>query len=486
MQLSIGALTKQTSIYGFFQLLQRALSFVVIPIYTHYLTPDQFGTLDILYLIVWFIGIIGGSKLEAAFLRYFAEAKRDDTVSQLLSSSVLALIIFATSFCTIAGLCAKPVLNFMFSGKDLPLTGFYLALGATWMEIIGSLPLAFLKVRQEAIVVGVISLLQAICGTVVGAICVIVFGMGFVGILVGILVSGMVLVVLSYCIMLRRISLIFDFSYGTKLYRYSLPMLAAPLFMYLLNYSDRYFLVKYRSLEEVGIYAMAYKFAMLLNLGVMAPFADMWGANQFALHEAKQKQTYQRIALLYVSVLCLVALGIIYFSYDLTVFAFDKKFHGLIVAVPALTVGIAIWGIVPTLDFGCQITNKTWIRSITTGIAALSNILFNWLLIPPYGIVGAAFATLFSFVFLFWITHIFNRKLTDYRVDTSKAIILCIALAGFATLIYLQPYLSYLVFTLCRLVAIAAFGYLLLYVNEIRIRDLQKLAANWIQKKSIT
>lgn len=482
MQLSIRSLTKQTSIYGVFQILQRIINFVVIPLYTHYLSPDQFGALDILYLIVWFIGIIGGSKLDAAFIRYYASAKNDGTINNLLSSSIIALVAFATTFCIAAALCARPILEFMFSGKSLPLTGFYLALGATWLELVGSLPLAYFRVRQEAKLVGIISLLQSVLGTAVGVLCVIALGMGFVGILVGILVSGFVLVLLAYWMLFKRTSLSLDFSYGIRLYRYSMPMLAAPLFMYLLNYSDRYFLMKYRTLDEVGVYAMAYKFAMLLSTVVMGPFGEMWGGNQFALHEAKQKQMYQRLALLYVSALCLVALGIIYFSYDLTIFTFDKKFHGLIVAVPALTVGIAIWGIVPTLDFGCQITNKTWIRSITTGIAAISNILFNWLLIPPFGIVGAAFATLFSFILLIWVTYFYNRKLTDYRVDISKAVLLCATLTGFAALIYLQPHLSYVVFTICRLIAIVTFGYLLLRVNELCFRDLQKMVANWARK----
>jgi O-antigen/teichoic acid export membrane protein len=476
MSLTLGGLTRQTSVYGIFQLLQKAVNFAVIPLYTHYISPEQFGALDILYLIVWFVGIIGGSKLDAAFVRYYAAAKSEGKVAQLVSSSVIGLVVFATTFCALGALAARPVLEFMYSSKALPLEGYYLALCATWLELVGSLPLSYLRARQEARLVGTISLVQSLSGTIVGVCLVTLFGMGYLGILVGIAVSGLVLLGGSFYFVTRRLTLVYDTSYVRRLFRYALPMLPAPVFMYLLNYVDRYFLLRFGSLADVGIYSMAYKFGMLINLVVMSPFGEMWAVNQFALHEAGDKPTYQRISLIYVSVMYFVALGITYTSYDITVLGFSRSFQGLLAVVPILTVGIAIWGIVPTLDFGCQIRDRTWLRSFTTGAAALAKVALSWVLIHRYGAVGAAFATLLAFVILVWITHALNKPLTDYHIEMDKLWWPTLLLGLLSGVVYLAPVLHYALFTLLRALALAVFGYVLLQLNGISIVELRDFA----------
>lgn len=476
MKLTLGTLTRQTTVYGFFQLLQKAASFAVIPLYTHYMTPEQFGALDILYLIVWFVGIIGGSKLDAAFIRHYSAARAEGKLPELVSSSVLGLVVFATVFCFLGGIAARPVLGFMYSSKALPLQGYYLALCATWLELVGSLPLAFLRARQEAKLVGTISLVQSLLGTAVGIYLVTVVGLGYMGILVGIVVSGLVLLSASFWALSRRVKLVRDTSFVGRLFRYSLPMLPAPLFMYLLNYMDRYFLLRFGSLSEVGIYSMAYKFAMIINLVVMSPFGEMWAANQFALHEAGDKRTYQRIALIYVSVMYFVALGISYTCYDITLLWFDKRYFGFVNAVPLLTVGIAIWGIQPTIDFGCQIKDRTWMRSFTTGAAALIKAALSWLLIQRFGMMGAAAATLLAFVALTWITHWYNKPLSDYHVELDKLAWPTIVLCLLSGIIYLANSMSYVGFTALRVVGLLAFGYMLMAVNGLRLVDVRNFA----------
>ncbi|MGD0949259.1 MAG: lipopolysaccharide biosynthesis protein [Candidatus Binatia bacterium] len=473
MSLTVRVLTKQTSVYGVFQLAQRGVSFVVIPLYTHYLTPEEFGSLDILYLIVWLVGIVGGSKLDAAFIRYYATARNSGKVTELVSSSFLGLVCVASTFCALSAIGAKPILELVYSARSLPLSGFYVALTATWLELVGALPLAYLRVKQEARLVGSIQLGTSLVGSGVGLACVIVLNLGIVGVLLGAVTSGVLLVAIGYWAMLTRVPVSFTTGgYALTLYKYALPMLPAPLFMYVLNYADRYFLVKYWSLDEVGVYGLGYKFAMLLSLVIMSPFAQMWGPNQFALHAVGQKETYRRLALLYVSALYLAALCITYVSYEVTLIALAKAYHGLLTVVAPLTVGVAIWGIVPTLDFGCLVRNKTWIRSVTTGIAALLNILLNLVLIPPFGPLGAALATLASFVVLTLVTYLYNRSLTDYHLDVRQGLFLSVLLLVLASIFYLESFIPYALFTVIRVGAVAAFVFVLMRINDVRIDDL--------------
>jgi O-antigen/teichoic acid export membrane protein len=475
MQLTAHALTRQTTIYGAFQLFQRGLAFAIIPVYTHYLSPEEFGKLDVLNLTVWFIGIIGGSKLSAAFIRYFGQAQARDEVNRLLGSSLTGLVVPSALLFALVAVFADPLLSALYSSSALPRLGFHLALATTWLTLLAALPLAYLRTQQEAGLVGSINLLGSLAGSLLGVAGVVILQWGLFGILLGAAIAALLVALTSYYIVLRRVRPCLDLSYVGPLYRYALPMLPAPLFMYFLNYSDRYFLLHYCSLEEVGIYGMAGKFALLINLALVAPFGEMWGANQFALYEARKKETYRKLALTYVSLLYLGALCIAYLSYEVTTFALQQAFHGLLWVVAPLCVGVAVWGIVPTLDFGCLLRNKTWVRSMSTGIAALTSIGLNFVLVPRLGSLGAAIGTLLSYLALVVVTYIWNRKLTDYCLDVRKAGPLSLLLILLASLVYLHAFISYSAFVVVRLTGLALFIVALLKLNGVPARDLFRL-----------
>jgi len=483
MDLTVRALARQTSIYGLFQIAQRGIAFAVIPLYTYHLSPSEFGTLDILNLLVWLLGIVGGSKLDAAFVRYYAPSQAQGKVGELVGASVLGVLALATLFCVTAAMFAEPILAMMFAGDGTqavrpPLLGFHLALITTWLELAGAIPLAFLRVRQEARLVGTISLVRALLGTATGVVLVVRYELGFTGILIGGLVSAAALVLAGYVSMLRRTSIVLSLAHAPRLYRYALPMLPAPLFMYVLNYADRFFLARHWDLAAVGLYAMSYKFAMLINLGIVSPFGEMWGANRFALYEAGERSAYRRVALLYISLLCLATLAIVYLSWEVVVFALAPQFRDAIQVVAPLALGVALWGIVPTLDLGCLVRNRTWIRSATTGITALTNVALNFLLIPPLGIAGAATASLLSYAMLAVVTYYANRRLSDYVPPMARSLAVLAVLSVFSALIYAGDSMSYAAFTGMRLFALALFAAMLLRVNDLSPRDLLRLLAH--------
>jgi O-antigen/teichoic acid export membrane protein len=480
MQLDVRSLVKQVSIYGVFAILRRSVKFIIIPLYTHYLTPRDFGTLEMLNLVVWFIGILGGGKLDAAFVRYYASTKTDKQKSELFWAALASTACLAGGFCLIGVLNATRILEFMFSSKDLPIIGFYLVLGAVWLELTTAIPFSYLRVTNKAKLVGVLSLTQSLVEAGFSIFLVVFLRIGYLGILYAMMASLLFTFALACKIVVSRVSFSFRFNQVLQMLRYSIPMLPAPFFTYLLTSSDRYFLARFASLDEVGIYSLALKMATVLGLMIMSPFGEMWGPNQFALYEKGEKQVYQNLALLYVSCLFIGSLLVSYLSYEVTAFLFDQKFHRSIEVIVPLSLGVAIWGIVPTMELGCLIRNKTWIRSITTGIAVLVNVSLNMLLIPLYGMFGAALAALSGFIALNLVVFVLNYRLVDFRVEIGKVIPLGCILVIFSLLMYLAPYIPYPFFLLLRLSLLGLYISIILRVNAITVEDLSK----FVRKKT--
>jgi O-antigen/teichoic acid export membrane protein len=474
----LNQLIRQTGVYGFFRLLGRAVNFLVIPVYSHFLLPSAFGTLDILYLLVWFLGILGGGKIETAFLRYYHEAREDNnkrnSESRLYITALIGVASLASFFVLLGFLYAPAVLRLMFPASEPPYTGFYLALLVTWLQLVSVIPLANLRAQQKARFVGSLSLVQSAISASVGVFFVAYLNLGFIGILAG-LAAGSLFLVVGALIVSPPPLVAPHTEHFRKLVAYSLPMLPAPLFMYFLHYADRYLLLHFGDLSDVGIYGMAYRLAMVLNLLVMAPFGEMWGPNQFRLHRSNQRTTYQRLALLYIGALCFVGLGITSFSYEFVVFALSREYSAVLPLIFPLITGMVVWGVVPTLELGSLVKNKTWIRTIATATAALSNIALNLILIPRYQALGAAYATLFSFVVLTGVTYSLNKNLTSFRPDIRTASMLIGLFAIFSALPYLVfDYLPYALSLFLRIISLGLYLLVITWILDIDLPSLQR------------
>jgi O-antigen/teichoic acid export membrane protein len=418
------SLLTQTSLYGFFVVARRAVQLVLTPVYTHYLSPHDFGTLEILSLGAWLSTIIGVCKVDAAFYRYYVAARTGEERGRILSGGVLLTLSISTLLLGIAGLGFPLLRKWSGQGNSIPLDAFFLMLLATWLDLTTLVPFAYCRATERVRFIGLVSVSQAIISGTCAAVGVIVLGLGFRAVLWGTLL-GTLSTALACVWVIRRERLRLTFHAAPVLLRYGMPMLPGTLFMYVMSSTDRYFLARAHGLADVGLYAVAAKFALILQMVIMTPFGEMWAANQFKLHAAGLKSLYERTALAYLAILFGAALGIGYFAYDFVSLAFAADYHLVAEIVPLLTFGVALWGIVPTMDLGSLVApNKTWIRSLAVGIAAIVNVVANVMLVPTLGVYGAALASIAGYAVLAIATAALNYPLVDMRAPIGRVLLM--------------------------------------------------------------
>jgi O-antigen/teichoic acid export membrane protein len=251
-----------------------------------------------------------------------------------------------------------------------------------------------------------------------------VFHLGVWAILWSILITKAVnLTVVPIC--LRGDSLRFSWEKLRPMLRYALPLLPASLSMFFLHFGDRFFLQRYCSLTDVGIYSLGYKFGMIVATLVAAPFQRVWGTHSFEIErQPDAKLVYARVFTYFATLLAFGSLCICVFIRDVIGIMAPPNYAAAASIVPMVALAYILYALNNAAGLGIMIRNKTKnIAFIQIPVVALNAIL-NFALIPSYGILGAALATLISFGIMFLLTFAVSQRLYPIAYEYRRLTIL--------------------------------------------------------------
>jgi O-antigen/teichoic acid export membrane protein len=219
---------------------------------------------------------------------------------------------------------------------------------------------------------------------------------------------------------LSKVKLYFNLSMLRKVIVFSLPMIPAGILIFILNMGDRFLLGRLSDFEEVGIYALGYKFGMLLGVFFGSPFLTMWAPKRMEVFQrmTSSNEFYSRILLYFALVLSFGGLLISLVIRDLLILLATPEFLPAYRIVPFVILGYAFYNLYYILDFGFYVHKKTYWYSIINGTAAAINVGLNLIIIPKYGALGAAIVTAISFsicpVFAYLVSQRYHRIRYDF------------------------------------------------------------------------
>ncbi len=161
--------------------------------------------------------------------------------------------------------------------------------------------------------------------------------------------------------------------------------------------SDRYFLKLYSSLEVVGLYSLGYRFGEIIGFA-MAAFSLAWSPFLFENRKnADAPALYARVATYYVVALGALWLAVSLLSREVITVMARPNFHEAHRVVPWIAAAFFFQGLAYVGNVGIAINRKVKYRPLIMGAATGLNLGLNFLLVPPYGMMGAAVAATVSF-----------------------------------------------------------------------------------------
>ena len=211
---------------------------------------------------------------------------------------------------------------------------------------------------------------------------------------------------------------------------YGIPFIPAGIFAFILNWSDRYFLRIYSDLETIGLYSLGYRMGMIIVMLIANPFTLVWNAYLFEIEkQSTAKQVYARVATYFVLALCSVGLVISIFARELIVIIAQPSYLNAYTVIPLIVLSMIFMCSDNVFQVGLLIRGKSGYIALSRGLAGMVNLGLNFVLIPGYGMLGAALSTAISF--FIYAVAIFYFAQRIYYIDFEFSRLLKVALTAF-------------------------------------------------------
>ena len=436
---------KHSFVYGSANLLQKGIGFVMIPVYTHFLSPSDYGILELMDLTINIITMVIGMRIGSAIIRYYyhyedSKDKLEVFTTALISVSIMCMLVVGALECF-----TRPAAGFVL-GKREYFRYFQIMFAAMGLQTIATVPESLLLARKQSVIFSAISIGTLISYLTLNILFLVVFKMGVMGLLLSTLITKVLNTSSLLIITLRRIKLFFSLEKLKKMVSFGLPLIPAALALFVMHFSDRFFIQKFCDLNELGLYSLGYKFGMILSVLVSAPFFRIWNTQRFEIAKTDDaKRIFGRIFTYYCGVIIFAALGISLFINEIIYIMASSEYQGASAVVPLILLSYIFYGIAGFFTLGIMITYKTKYAAYTQMTTAVLNILLNIFFISRYGVMGAAISTVLSFLCLAVFTFFVSQKIYHVPFEygrISVLFLLSILIFGISRLIDMSLLMS--------------------------------------------
>ncbi|MBI1425226.1 MAG: oligosaccharide flippase family protein [Gammaproteobacteria bacterium] len=428
-----------TAIYGAADILRRFVGFFMLPVYTRYLTPEDYGIVQLLLVAVGVMEIFLGMRMGQAIFRYYSLADTEYEKKQVMSTAFIVTFIATTvAFLVLffnSELAARVALGSNQNTHVMQV--FSIILVAQALEDYG---LIYIRVHQRPYLFFAVSILKLILQVFLNVYLIVYLKMAVEGVVYSAVISTVVTAIFASIYTYMHSGITFSKLLAKKMIMFSLPLWLSALGTLYLNSADKYFLRVFSGLNEVGLYALAGKFGFLILIFVWDPFSNVWQAMRYEIYKMPNAhQVYKRIFILLMFALSFVGLGISLFADVAIKIMADKAFWPASPAVPLLVASSIAMALTYFNNLGILLHEKTSIIAKGTYLNAVVLTVCFIVLIKFFGFIGAAVSFLIGSVSqLLWIES-GSRKLYDMKLPWNRAIVISITWLACYFISYLLP-----------------------------------------------
>ncbi len=425
----IRTLGRDLAVYGAGDVATQALSLLLLPLYVRYLSPGDYGALALLLTVEMLTKIVFRWGLDASFMRMYYDC-HDQASKQRLASTIVLFLAAANGVALAAALAAAPALSRSLLGSPSHAPALQLLLVNTFLSGFFFVPFHELRILRQSERFIALTVTRSALTIALRLALVIGLRLGVVGIVLADLVTTVLFALLLSPRFARLLRPIFSRAILAEALRFGLPRIPHGLAQQTVAVSDRYVLSRYVTLHEIGLYSIGASFAMGLKLALNA-FESAWAPLYFSLmREPDAKPTYRIVATWGAAVLIGLALMVSAAAPQIVRMLLPTPFHAAAIVIPWIAVAVVFQGIYLLTSIGLNIAKRTEFYPVATGAAAVSSIALNLLLVPRFGVTGAAVATACSYGALAALSAMFAHRV--YPVGYQWARMARLAGAGLA------------------------------------------------------
>jgi O-antigen/teichoic acid export membrane protein len=404
----------------------KLIAVFLLPIYTHYLTPSDYGAAEVMLASVIAASIVVRLGIVEAILRFYYIAEEDQRA--VVATGFASLFWMATVISAVALPFAAPISQALLGHEDAGLAR--LAILGLWTLTMYEYALTLLRLDERAKAYFGITLVNVLITIPFTVFLIVVQGERASGILLGTYGTGALVVVWMLWRERRRLSLVPERALLRRMFRFGLPTMPAELSLYSLNFIDRIILARLVGLSEVGLYALAVKFAQAMQ--VLARGLQLaWPPLAYSIRDDEEaRRVYSSIFTWFAALLAFGAIGLWLESRWIVRLLAASDFFPAYQAVGLVATGIALYALYLAMVVILGRTGRTEFSFPATLAAVGSNIALNLILVPSHGIVGAGVALVASYVIVLVLMYAFTQRLFPLRYEWRRLALVVLSAAA--------------------------------------------------------
>lgn len=455
----IKELFSDSVVYGLSSVVARFINYLLVPFYTLYFNPAEYGVVGLVYAAIMFLYVLYTFGMESAYIRYAKGSERNDkTVFVTLQ---LSLLTVATLLGVLLYYLGKPVLMPLMSldfegGARL----FTMMLIILWLDSLTIVPYAHLRIVRQSWVYAVIKLLNVIINVGLNLYLVIVQGWGIEAIFFGNIFASAAAVLLLMIACRSMYSGTPELAVLKTALIFGLPYVPNGIGFAINEVIDRFFLVRmdesvieaiyghpYTADEITGIYNACYKIAVFMLLGVQM-FRLAWQPFFMRYAEAKDSSELFGAVFFYFNLACAaIYLTVGIFAQEIVALEvpllggtlIDSRYWSGLEIVPWLLLAYWFQGWFINFSAGIFIKDQTIKFPMITIYGAVITLTGNILLVPVFGMLGSALATLLCYAFMSILAYWYAQKYYPVKYPLKSVIFLMLSTVALVVFAGNQP-----------------------------------------------
>ncbi len=443
----IKRLFTETAIYGSSTIIARLLNFLLVPFYTNILVPQEYGIVAYIFSLIAICGMLYGFGLEAAYFK-FASNSDEKNAKQTFSTAYISIIVTSTLLSLIIIFSGKSILQ-LISLDEIYLQSIYSAAVTLAFDSFAIIPFAALRLQHRAKYFAIVKILNIVITILSNIYFLLIINYGVNGIILSSAIASVSTVILLLPVIIKELKFKLDSKLIEQLWKYGLPLIPAGIATVSLQIIDRPILKFLTDDATVGIYQANYRLGIFMML-VVQMFDFAWRPFYFSvLKDDNAKKIISRVMIYLLIGLIMVFLIITFFITDFVsvnilgkTLIHQNYWSGLPI-VPIILLSYLIFGMSNIFSAGLYIEKKTHLVPIGSFIAAGIKIVLTIILVPKFGIMGAALATLIAYSSLAIAMFYLAQKVYPIKYDWLRIYkLIFVALVIFLLNIFFVQYAS--------------------------------------------
>jgi O-antigen/teichoic acid export membrane protein len=414
-------LARHTLIYGSGFVTMAVAGFVLIPVYVHELDPSEFGLLTLMLVLYGLMTNVYDLGITQSVGRFFFDDKgaQAESLPRLRATSLAFVIVYGAALTGLLVLLAGTWSELLLQDRGHADLVRIVAV-TLYLEVLAIVPLTLMRMQERSGIYVAISLARFVATLGFNVLFVVVLDLGVRGVLLGNAVSALGVLLLLLPDYRHVVGARPSWDLLREMLRFGLPFFPVLLTGWVIDASDRYLLEFFRTRTEVGWYGLAYKVAQVMQIAVSA-FSMGWAPLRYRIYAREDApQIYRDLTSFSVLAVALLGVALALFAGEIVSLIAPESYEQAAGAVPLLVLAAGLYLIFLMMVTGMGVTRKTVPMAWISVAGAVLNLGLNIVVIPEWGMKGAAATTALANAVLVAGSWFYSQRVYPIPYDWSR------------------------------------------------------------------